>query len=252
MSNVSMNNLSMSNVSMNNISDIKHAFYINLDSRPDREIHVEKQLANIGINAERFKAIKLTNGALGCSISHLKILEMAQKKNWDHVLILEDDIKFLNPELFVNQFNNFLKINKTFDVVLIAGNNMPPFTNVDNTCVKVTRCQTTTGYLVKNHYFETIIHNYRKGIEKLMKNPEHHKLYALDKYWFHIQEKHNWYLIIPLTVVQRPDYSDIEKRATDYSKIMTDLDKVDFIKAQQIAYLKLKAQSRPSLNLFNL
>jgi glycosyl transferase family 25 len=235
---------------MNHISDIKHAFYINLDSRPDREIHVEKQLASVGINAKRFKAIKLQNGALGCSMSHLKILESAKKKEWEHVLIVEDDIKFLNPELFVNQFNNFLKTHQVFDVVLIAGNNMPPFSNVDDTCVKVTRCQTTTGYLVKNHYFDTMIYNYRKGIEKLMENPQDHKLYALDKYWFHIQEKHNWYLIIPLTVVQRPDYSDIEKRATDYTKIMTDLDKVEFIKAQQIAYLK--AQSRPSLNLFNL
>jgi glycosyl transferase family 25 len=216
---------------MNHISDIKHAFYINLDSRPDREIHVEKQLATVGINAKRFKAIKLQNGALGCSMSHLKILESAKKKEWEHVLIVEDDIKFLNPELFVNQFNNFLKTHQVFDVVLIAGNNMPPFSNVDDTCVKVTRCQTTTGYLVKNHYFDTMIYNYRKGIEKLMKNPEDHKLYALDKYWFHIQEKHNWYLIIPLTVVQRPDYSDIEKRATDYTRSMTDLDKVDFIKA---------------------
>jgi len=81
-----------------------------------------------------------------------------------------------------------------------------------------------------------------------MKNPEEHKFYALDKYWFHIQEKHNWYLIIPLTVVQRPDYSDIEKRATNYMRSMTDLDKVEFIKAQKIAYLK--NQGKPSMNLF--
>ena len=238
---------------MKNISDIKHAFYINLDSRPDRKEHVESQLAAIGINAQRFKAIKLTNGALGCSMSHLKIMETAKENNWDHILIVEDDIKFLNPDLFVNQFNKFLEtheLESSFDVALIAGNNMPPFTEIDDTCVKVTRCQTTTGYLVRNHYFDTMIHNYRKGIEKLMKNPEEHKFYALDKYWFHIQEKHNWYLIIPLTVVQRPDYSDIEKRATNYTRAMTDLDKVEFIKAQQAAYLK--NQGKPSMNLFSL
>jgi len=238
---------------MKNISDIKHAFYINLDSRPDRKKHVETQLAAIGITAQRFKAIKLTNGALGCSMSHLKIMETAKENNWDHILIVEDDIKFLNPDLFVNQFNKFLEtheLESSFDVALIAGNNMPPFTEIDDTCVKVTRCQTTTGYLVRNHYFDTMIHNYRKGIEKLMKNPDEHKFYALDKYWFHIQEKHNWYLIIPLTVVQRPDYSDIEKRATNYTRAMTDLDKVEFIKAQQAAYLK--NQGKPSMNLFSL
>ena len=234
---------------MNNISDIKHAFYINLDTRPDRKQHVERQMSIIGINAERFKAIKLTNGALGCSMSHLNILETARSKNWEHVLIIEDDIKFLNPELFIRQFNKFLETHKEFDVALLAGNNMPPFLNVDETCVKVTRCQTTTGYLVQNHYFDTLIYNYRKGIEKLIKQPKEHILYALDKYWFHIQEKHNWYLIIPLTVTQRADYSDIEKRPTDYSKAMTDLDKVEFIKAQRAAYLK--AQSTPTMNLWN-
>jgi glycosyl transferase family 25 len=238
---------------MKNISDIKYAFYINLDSRPDRKEHVESQLAAIGINAQRFKAIKLTNGALGCSMSHLKIIETAKENNWEHILIVEDDIKFLNPNLFISQFNKFLEtreLESSFDVALIAGNNMPPFTEIDDTCVKVTRCQTTTGYLVKNHYFDTMIHNYRKGIEKLMKNPDEHKSYALDKYWFHIQEKHNWYLIIPLSVVQRPDYSDIEKRATDYTRSMTDLDKIEFMKAQKLAYLK--AQARPSMNLFSL
>lgn len=230
---------------MNSISDIKHAFYINLDSRPDRKQHMEGQLTTIGIHAERFKAIKLANGALGCSMSHLKILEMAKKNAWSHVLIMEDDIKFLKPDVFISQFDKFLETNKTFDVVLLAGNNMPPFTSVDDTCVKVTRCQTTTGYLVQGHYFDTLIHNYRKGIEKLMKNPADHVLYALDKFWFHIQEKHNWFLIIPLTVVQRADYSDIEKRATDYTQIMTDLDKVEFIKAQKAAYLK--AQMSPTM-----
>jgi len=64
---------------MNNINDIKHAFYINLDTRPDRKEHVETQLNMIGIKADRFKAIKLNNGAIGCSMSHLKLLENAKK-----------------------------------------------------------------------------------------------------------------------------------------------------------------------------
>jgi hypothetical protein len=56
---------------MNSIQDIKHVLYINLESRPDRKIHVEEQLRNVGINnGERFNAIKLNNGALGISMSH--------------------------------------------------------------------------------------------------------------------------------------------------------------------------------------
>jgi len=229
---------------MNSISDIKHAFYINLPSRPDRKQHVENQLKSIGIHADRFNAIKMQNGAIGCSMSHLKIIETAKSNNWEHVLIVEDDILFTNPSLFKNQFNKFLSNNKDFDVVLIAGNNMPPFTKMDDTCVKVSRCQTTTGYLVQQHYYDTLIKNYKEGILYLMKEPNNHRIYAIDKYWFKLQATDNWLLIIPLSVTQREDYSDIEKRPTNYSPAMLDLDKVAFFKRQQeLASLR---------NLYNL
>lgn len=219
---------------MDSINDIKNVFYINLINRPDRKTHVELELSKLGIHcAKRFNAIKLTNGAVGCSMSHLKILQEAKTNNLDHVLIVEDDIKFLKPDLFKKQLNLFLKKHKEFDVVLFAGNNTPPFQYIDESCVKVTRCQTTTGYLVKSHYYDTLIHNYRNGIKKLINEPDNHVTYAIDKYWFHLQEKHNWYLIIPLSVVQKEDYSDIEKKQTNYSKVMLDLDKVQFYKEQQ-------------------
>ena len=86
---------------MNSITCIKHAFYINLHSRPDRKQHVENQLKSIGINAERFNAIKMSNGAIGCSMSHLKIIENAKANNWEHVLIVEDNILFTDTNLFL-------------------------------------------------------------------------------------------------------------------------------------------------------
>lgn len=221
-------------MNLNSISDIKHCFYINLESRPDRKQHVQKQLTNIGIieKSIRFNAIKLKNGAIGCSMSHLKCIETAKKNGWPHVLIIEDDITFLNPELFIKQINNFLSNHILWDVLLIAGNNMPPYNKIDDSCVKVTRCQTTTGYLVKSHYFDTLIHNFKEGLNLLLKEPIQHVNYAIDKYWFQLQKRDLWYLIIPLTVVQREDYSDIEKRQTNYTKIMTDLDKKNFFQKQ--------------------
>ena len=218
---------------MESITDIKHAFYINLASRPDRKQHVESQLNSIGINAERFNAIKLPNGALGCSMSHLKCLEIAKENSWPHLLIVEDDIKFLKPELFKNQLNLFLSNHKSWDVVLIGGNNIPPYTKIDDTCVKVSMCQTTTGYLVNAHYFDTLIDNFRTGIKKLLAFPQDHVKYAIDKHWFSLQKKHNWFLIIPLTVTQREDYSDIEKRPTNYTPAMIDLDKEAYLRAQR-------------------
>ena len=217
---------------MNSITDIKYAFYINLASRPDRKQHVESQLNLLGIKAERFNAIKLQNGALGCSMSHLKCLELAKQNSWSHILIIEDDIKFLNPELFKTQLNLFLENHKSWDVVLIGGNNIPPYTKIDDTCVKVNSCQTTTGYLVNSHYFDILIDNYRAGIKNLLKFPDKPVLYAIDKYWFQLQKRDKWFLIIPLTVTQREDYSDIEKRATNYTPVMIDLDKEEFLRRQ--------------------
>jgi glycosyl transferase family 25 len=141
---------SSSSSSMKSFDDIKHAFYINLEHRTDRNEHVINQLTTLGLPSfQRFNAIKMENGAVGCSMSHLKILEDAQKNNLDHVLIMEDDITFLDPELFKTNLNTFLsRQGKNWDVILLAGNNMPPYDKIDDVCIKVKRCQTTTGYLI--------------------------------------------------------------------------------------------------------
>jgi glycosyl transferase family 25 len=111
------------------LEDIKNTFYINLEHRTDRKEHVTKQLTNLGLQGfERFNAIKMENGALGCSMSHLKILQTAVQNNWDHVLIVEDDITFLDLDLFKANFETFLQRNgNNWDVILLAGNNMPPY-----------------------------------------------------------------------------------------------------------------------------
>lgn len=227
-------------MTINSIENIEHAFYINLENRPDRKEHVEKQLQNIGVTATRFNAIKLNNGAIGCSMSHLKCLEIAKQNNWGHVIIVEDDILFLNPNVFKNQLNKFLKNHKEFDVLLIAGNNVPPYQKIDDSCVKVYRCQTTTGYIVQSHYYDKLINNIKEGIKLLITNPDQHVLYAIDKYWFRLQEKDNWFLITPLTVTQKEGYSDIEKRPTNYTKVMIDLDKEWMFKPK-----------KPPLNVMN-
>ena len=214
------------------LKDITNIFYINLEHRIDRKEHVESQLFKIGLkNFERFNAINMENGAIGCSMSHLKLLQQAFKNKLDHILIVEDDIHFLNPELFERQFDAFLK-NQDFnwDVVLLAGNNMPPYETINDTCVKVSRCQTTTGYLVNGHYIEKLMNNVKIGLTNLIREPEKHAQYAVDKHWFALQEVNNWFLITPLTVVQREDYSDIEKRVTNYQGVMTDLDKKKILK----------------------
>lgn len=210
---------------MKSIKDIKNVFYINLDTRPDRKSYFEKEITKIGLNVTRFEAIKHACGACGCSMSHLTLLKLAKQQKMDHILIMEDDIMFLNHEVFINSLNTFLSNNINFDVLLISGNNMGEYTRIDDTCVKITKCQTTTGYLVKSHYYDRLIENIEDGINKLLKNFNRLNDYAIDQYWNHLQLLDKWYLLTPLTVTQRPDYSNIEKRYTNYGRVMLDLDK---------------------------
>lgn len=218
---------------MNAISDIQNVFYINLEHRKDRKEHVENELKKIGLVGQRFNAIKTTNGAIGCSMSHLKLLQDAVKKNLSHIVILEDDITFLDPQLFTQHLDTFLKNHKNeWDVVLFAGNNIPPYSKIDETCIRVLSCQTTTGYMVNGHYIKTLMENIKTGLNNLIANPNEKLYFAIDRFWFSLQRKDRWFLIIPPTVIQREDYSDIEKRNTNYKDLMTDLDKKWLMKKQ--------------------
>jgi glycosyl transferase, family 25 len=201
------------------VSDITNAFYINLTHRMDRKEHVEQQLASIGIAGQRFNAIQCkSNGALGCSYSHIQLLTMALRDKMSHILIVEDDITFLRPEVFCAQFKTCMEQHgDDWDVILFAGNNIKPWKYKDDACIQPTACQTTTGYLVNQHYVGTLLQNFREGVQKLYYEPENHVLYAIDKYWFRLQEVDKWYLIIPTTVIQKPGYSDIEQRHVNYT-----------------------------------
>jgi glycosyl transferase family 25 len=208
--------------------DICHAYYINLEHRKDRNVHVIEQLTNLGLpKYERFNAIKMEYGAIGCSMSHLKILQNALANNYDHVLIMEDDITFLQPEIFKTNFNTFLeRQGNNWDVILFAGNNVPPYDKIDDVCIRVKQCLTTTGYLVNGHYLKRLIDNVKMGLTNLIHKPDKGILYAIDKFWFVLQGIDRWFLIIPPTVIQREDYSDIEKRNTNYQNLMLNIDKI--------------------------
>lgn len=201
--------------------------YINLEKRKDRNENILNELNKIGIvNPSRFNAIEMTNGAIGCSMSHIKCIETAIKKDYEYVFICEDDISILNTELFLENINKFFNSNIEWDVVLVAGNNMLPYIPVNNFCIKIYNCLTTTGYIVKKHYYEKLLTNFKEGVVMLMKNQNNSKSYAIDKYWLKLQQNDNWYFLIPPTIIQKEDYSDIEKKITNFKKYMIDYNKV--------------------------
>ena len=82
---------------------LKHTLYINLDYRTDRLEHVQEELDKIGIkeSAERFPAVKMEKGNVGCTLSHIKCIDLAKSRGWPYVFICEDDITFTDPGRFI-------------------------------------------------------------------------------------------------------------------------------------------------------
>ena len=230
---------------MNSIRDIKHVVYINLDHRTDRRVEVERELENVGLLgvAERYSATKAKDGRIGCTLSHLRCIQTAKKKGLSHLMLVEDDIQFLKPTVFTEQLNKFLQSGIEWDMILLAGNNLPPHIQVHESAIKVSRCQTTTGYIINRHYYDTLINNMREGITNLMKQPSQHFHYAIDKFWFRLQMRDRWFLITPLTVTQRESFSDIEQRTTNYTRAMIDLDKEEFLRSTKMRLNNTPTQS---------
>lgn len=72
-----------------------NTYVINRSDRPERLAHIIAQLKEQGLNAHRFEAVIAKPGWVGCRMSHIKLLEKC--KNDVYVIILEDDVKFINP-----------------------------------------------------------------------------------------------------------------------------------------------------------
>jgi len=215
---------------------LNNCLFINLEKRKDRLEHVTTQLEKMNINGERFNAVETKDGAIGCTMSHIKCLELAKERDYEHVFICEDDITFLNPDLLKTNLQRFIDMHINWDVIIIGGNNCPPYQTIEDFAIKIGNCQTTTGYIVKKHYLDTLITNFRESATNLIKDPQNKRMFALDVYWKRLQQIHQWYMIVPITVIQVESYSDIENRVTDYKGLMLDLEKKWIFQRQQMRH----------------
>jgi GR25 family glycosyltransferase involved in LPS biosynthesis len=65
-------------------------FVVNLERRKDRLDSIKKEMEYIGWDYEYFPAVD-TNSHVGCTRSHLEIIKLAKERNYEKVLIVEDD-----------------------------------------------------------------------------------------------------------------------------------------------------------------
>jgi len=193
---------------------VDHVVYINLDHRTDRWEQILAELAPHfpPEKVTRFSAIRRDNGALGCTESHIAVLEMAKAAGWKNVLILEDDAMWI-AENFEEAYATLERLAAgAYDTIMLSSACARWYIG----SLKLISAQTASAYLVNSSYYDTLLSNFRESkdlFEVSNDGPKH----AHDQYWKRLQQRDNWFVVIPSLMKQRPGYSDIERKVVDYS-----------------------------------
>lgn len=121
----------------NNIS--YNLYYINLEKSLDRRIFMEKQFKENNISFVRIDAIdgnnikikyknrctkKISNGELGCTLSHIKAIKTAYDNNCEIAVICEDDINFSLINKWNEKISDIINMIKTdWHIIKLHENN---------------------------------------------------------------------------------------------------------------------------------
>jgi GR25 family glycosyltransferase involved in LPS biosynthesis len=208
------------------MNSIDHVFYINLDRRKDRKEHIEKNvLPFIGIPTKkiyRFPAVDMTKepsrskrGA-GCSLSHLKCWQIAEKNNYEVIMMIEDDF-----ELIVEQDEFAETLKKLFDqlpnfvICNLGYNNIAPLREIKNKdFFRCDQIQTTSCYIAKVSFLKEITPTIKEATGRLLRGESYHKN-AIDQIWKQFQTNEGW-VVSKRLGKQQNSYSDIEKTKMEY------------------------------------
>ncbi len=216
------------------MENIERIVYINLDHRHDRREEVESELRDYDVPQEkirRFSAIKYDPGFIGCTMSHIAVLEEAIRDNVKNILILEDDFQFVvSKKDFDDSLHYFFhdfhldkpcmeptapgaRPKGRWDVIMFNYNTNNPENKVedyrgDSKIGYIRFAQTTCAYLVNGHYMQKLLDNFKEGLHYSLTTMQHWN-YSIDIYWKHLQCKDEWFYFKQRIGKQRISFSDI-------------------------------------------
>lgn len=210
------------NLPKNSWSFVDKVVYINLEDRKDRRKEIENELSIMPKDKViRFNAIRDSIGHIGCSKSHIQILEMAINNRWNNVLIIEDDAMFYKYKNGYKKLEQLISNHPNFDVITL-GNIRAIF---DKDTGKLYEAQTTTAYIVNSHYYNILLKNFKEGLSELLKirhlnaseRLPYENKFCVDQHWKLLQKRDNWYIVNPALMIQRPSKSSIVGAKVDYT-----------------------------------
>jgi len=194
--------------------------YINLAHRTDRKEHVIHEIHKIcgdDSKIHRIDAIRTEPGALGCGLSHIKALEYAMMHpEWRTVLILEDDFTFHGDDTLALSSALRTLLIPQMDVGLLSYNHsVLRYEDTSTTIKRVLYSQTTSSYCIRSSYVPTLLQNMRESTMDMLTRGKTHEN-CVDIHWTTLQPHGHWYALFPAIGYQYDNYSDIEKRVTQY------------------------------------
>lgn len=197
-------------------------YYINLDSRPDRDLQLTQDLKRmrLGWSLERVDAVYNINGAIGCGRSHVKALDafLNDKTNTDgYAVIMEDDFMFTRtPDYVETAINQSLAFDPNIVCFGYRLLDHTSYTWVSENLLELNRVFTTSCYMVKRSFVPVLKRCFQGACDGMCRGLPIHES-AIDVKWIDLQGPgKRFYGVFPKFGCQRASYSDIEKRHCDY------------------------------------
>jgi len=202
--------------------------YINLDKRKDRFKRMEGVLDDNGINAFRVPAIegnawnwkadkyphpmRAFDGVAGGASTQIQILTQAMADGKSSVLILEDDVDFVDN--FQQKFDLWSgDVPEDWDILYLGGmNGDGAIFRITEHMYQVTNMMSTHAYAVSEKAYHRVINTMMANFPSLVDSPDGH----LRK----LQQTLNVYAFNPPMAWQISEYSDIQHGHRDYSEQM--------------------------------
>ena len=180
---------------------------INLKERNDKRIYIEKELKSKNIKFDIFTATKHNDPKRGCLESHLTVIKNAITNNQKYLMIVEDDLKF------INEISKMEIPPDNWDMIYLGGTIHRVLDKKHKGYARV-QCWTTHGYIINlsnNNLVSKILEceKYDGEIDR----------YYLEK----IHPNFNVYVCDPMIAIQKPGFSDIEKKEVSYDFMQSTL-----------------------------
>ncbi len=192
-------------------------YFINLDHRKDRLRQLEENFRDMNVPAAiRVPGNLNINGALGCALSHIHVLEtFLHESRSELLLVAEDDCRlrteFRDISDLLSEFKRLEKLQVLVICPSVQGRRIAISADLDVS----NNIQTTACYVVKRNFVPKLLENFKEAAQKLESGISRNSA-AIDINWKTLQQGYLFAIPVETLAFQASSYSDIEGTVVNY------------------------------------